>query len=97
MSETKWTPGPWRINECRYGFSIHSNDTVIVNTEDEEGRFGPIHDESSAHLIAAAPDLYAALEQCLALAELKYGNTDDIASHVFGECRAALAKARGEK
>ena len=101
MSETRWAPGPWQayptIETGREPPYTPVGANTLLGKVYSEG-FGD-YDESraNANLIAAAPDLYEALAQCLALAELKYSNTDDIASHVFGECRVALSKARGEQ
>lgn len=79
MSETKFTPGPWRV--CG-GFtpayrSVHSREGYIVfgmadPTTDEEGLpKAPINapgmdtQVANSHLIAAAPDLYEALKRLL--------------------------------
>ena len=104
-------PWEWLEDRFNGGFSgLFANDEPVLypqrrNDGDEgDAWFGTDEDyygettlkEPDAHLIAAAPDLYEALTQCLALAELQYGNMDDIASHVFGKCHTALAKARGK-
>jgi hypothetical protein len=56
MSERKWTPGPWFVGK---DLSIGPNGqgvSVIVAACDYD------HADANAHLIAAAPDLYEALE-----------------------------------
>lgn len=103
---TKWTPGPWVVvaDESAAqvkGFPcIYANNYTIVGTE---GMYGDIDtDFANAHLIAAAPDLYEALEFAMTIAN---GSIDPTSSNI--ELRsnlvrirersiAALAKARGE-
>lgn len=56
----------------------------------------PEPDDANAHLIAAAPDLYEALERCLNFIENTESEFGDLLPS--GDvARAALAKARGEK
>ncbi len=81
-AETKWTPGPWYADP---GF-VGKKRALFVTTPGRDG-FRPWSD-SDAHLIAAAPDLYEALEGALQLLEI------DGAKHNIW--RRALAKARGE-
>ena len=89
MSETKHTPGPWSARE--------------PNGPGNGWRAGPAwlgeapwSDETraNAHLIAAAPDMLAALEA--ALAYLTMAGTDH-AEPTRAILRAVLKKARGEK
>lgn len=57
-------------------------------------------DEADAHLIAAAPELYAALESINRLTSPGNRTLDDFIRDCGLACdiaRAALAKARGEK
>ena len=61
MSKTEHTPGPWRAHElhetptCRAGFEIHySIDGECVTDF--------VYEKADALLIAAAPDLLAALQ-----------------------------------
>lgn len=109
MSETKFTPGPWVYEEFIGKYenelgeivttkekrsNIHiGNETVII--VGDSGVWSPkISEEvSNMKLIAAAPDLYHALDDLVSILEL------DTRSHVFDvvcSARAALAKARGE-
>lgn len=94
MTERKWTPGPWKWVEgkgtwrgsiepdvCDFG-----DDTQYYPTEGEPPN------EANAHLIAAAPDLYDALEALLVTKA-----PDFIPSRLWDDARAALAKARGEQ
>lgn len=90
MTEPKFTPGPWKVIESG----------VVA-----EGRFviariylDPLKEENAAieesvanaHLIAAAPELYEALETCLLYGAM---TGDD---WVIFKAETALAKARGE-
>jgi len=94
MSDTKWTPGPWAIAagyktmllvESRFGGPVcdiecHCDvDTGILPSEEEEG---------NAHLIAAAPELYEALEAYMLMT--------DAPPAIASKGWSALAKARGQ-
>src|SRR5690349_20571660 len=92
---TPWTPGPWKV--ARYenyvGFSIWADGVGCIAERwwPTEEKSVPI--EANAHLIAAAPALYEALEEW-----------DNLMAQPSGEewrrklarTRAALAAARGE-
>lgn len=93
MSEPKFTPGPWFIN-----------DWPQANTDITIGGAGipliakvPLRDVSingqkaNAHLIAAAPELYAALD-----AIMEYPGNNLMAVDITNAAKAALRKARGE-
>lgn len=90
MSEPKWTPGPWNATEIPYGFWIEAEKEWIatVHLQDESTN-------ATARLIAAAPELYEALERCAAVCAgqdmTKNGLIDALEA-----ARAALAKVRGE-
>lgn len=103
--ERKWTPGPWKIgrphptNAClyiqpegRYGdiATLYGADGDHQAT-DTDGIWSeqPIR-AANAHLIAAAPDLYEALED---LARQMAVYMDDETVRVVA---SALRKARGE-
>lgn len=53
--------------------------------------------KANAHLIAAAPDLYEALEWAVLNADESEAGRDDEWYANFERCAAALAKARGEE
>lgn len=101
MSEPKWTPGPWRINKYR---SIGAGETgcqpIVAHIEPfygEDRQFGD--DGANAHLIAAAPDLYAALAEAEQQIEYLHANFSPTGTGeaVLTRARIALAKARGEQ
>ena len=97
---TKHTPGPWSAEECRSGFAVYAykSGEAVVQTEDDEGRYGTIANEANARLIAAAPEL---LDACEALARLceRFGVNPVTVSggpSSLDRARAAIAKAKGE-
>lgn len=107
MSERKWTPGPWVIDDmgiwgCRVltkapnlnGDRVTghgSTDGFVCGLGDAEYYEYSNADEqlANAQLIAAAPDLYKALE--MAALWLEYDGRYDV-----NGMKLALAKARGE-
>lgn len=103
MSDTKFTPGPWTVGEVRHagafqlvtagakGYVCEVRCGYIGNELDHDTR------KANARLIAAAPDLYEALE-VIAGGDSDVSNTAIIvgngAKTVLVQVRAALAKAR---
>lgn len=99
MSE--FTKGPWSIEHSRMSNGILEEDEAISICTDDSNcldicavwRDIPIGDEkANANLIAAAPDMYEALEYCLDC----LGNEHALPSDCIDEVENALAKARGE-
>jgi hypothetical protein len=102
-TETKWTPGPW---DARTGTSWSPDggsqtiEWFVMRPREDVAICADVVDpnsekpsEANARLIAAAPDLYAALD--------KLSNTSAMFEPVEYQqarqnARAALAKARGE-
>lgn len=94
-TETKFTPGPWNVVE-RYGYlSVQQALTPIL-------RLSPVGDyeqtEANAYLTAAAPDLYAALDEALAAlyGAISVCGAIGNLTHARDLAQSALAKARGE-
>jgi hypothetical protein len=94
----KHTPGAWKVVEgphCPgYGFGIyqdygHENEIASVYTESTS----TAQALADAYLIAAAPDLLAAVEACLAHFD---GQFPGMTFGVPQQCREVFAKARGE-
>ena len=97
MSEKKFTPGPWVVyrhlptdvvvsksGECSLA-------TLDCGCGDRKTR------RANAHLIAAAPELYKALEEMSScLSDIISGNDWGAVEEYLDDARAALAKARGE-
>lgn len=88
MTERKWTPGPWEVAAGNGYDQILAADGSSLMANETYYPWVPYKMEDW-HLIAAAPDLYEALE----LVDQYYGEDSD----VFWKVREALAKARGEK
>jgi len=92
MTEPKFTPGPWFTDDYGYIFSGERRDAHMIA---EVRGWGWIQylpnpeqiQDANAHLIAAAPELYKALEYCIKQIP-EFGDVPGI--------KAALAKARGE-
>ena len=83
-----WTPGPWLTQETE---KTPNGLDELIRTENNTW-IGWAYDKQNANLIAAAPDLYAALDWlCRALVHDHNKNID-----YWAEALAALAKARGE-
>lgn len=85
MSEEKWTTGPWKPvwNGTIGKYSVQAGKTATYG----------VFREHDAYLIAAAPDLYAALKSALLLVDMSTSyRRQDIAE--MG--KNALKKARGE-
>ena len=89
--QPKWTPGPWRYD--RTNGSPTTGEHMIAGAK--PGYLAEVRDcgsgdvRANTHLIAAAPDLYAALE--MAQLWLSVDGRFDMQG-----INAALAKARGE-
>jgi len=85
-----FTPGPWNVereeDDSNFWHSIYSEGFkgLLVARCDQNGKHA-----ADAHLIAAAPELYDALE---ALAR----EAHDISSDTWEMVETALAKARGQ-
>lgn len=101
----KHTPGPWNIGSsdlpvsrmsihCKgHKDSCHSTVALMVS----RGVVGISHDEefANAKLIASAPDLLKALEDCVAVMDRELAGLKAIQPEL-SSARAAIAKATGE-
>lgn len=102
MIETKWTPGPWEVVSRFVGplvVAAHCPTEV-----DRSGKMDVAHvgadtlklAADNAHLIAAAPELYEALQRMVnhfTMLPPDYLTTPD---SVIGQALSALSRARGE-
>lgn len=84
------TPGPWKATGKEVGTDYEATHGMVASIIGMPNRW---ETEANARLIAAAPDLYAAVEALLAL-HADDGTRDDVPE--WKAARAALAKARGE-
>jgi hypothetical protein len=96
----KHTPGPWYcLPEYSNGGEVHSAAGIICdasigrNEREEYQKAHRAESEANARLIAAAPELLAALKEILVAAE----ECGAIGSHgpALKTARAAIAKAQG--
>ena len=86
MTDTTHTPGPWRVLHKTGVFPMDSDCWTIGTAEQHRKEH-----EANARLIAAAPDLLAALQEVLPLAE-NWGHPDHPG---ITAGRAAIARATG--
>ena len=88
MTTTKHTPGPWSASPSPTSdglYHVYKADGNFLTLEDAEH-------EANARLIAAAPDLLAALEAAVHLPSLPA--VEQV--RVQNQARAAIRKAKGE-
>lgn len=100
-----FTAGPWRVSpelpdvngpasygipRTVYSFADENCPVSIASMSGMDGR-GPRAWNANARLIAAAPDMYAALEAAYELATSERHDGDDVAAMI----RQALSKAKG--
>lgn len=89
MSTTSHTAGPWKAVAGLYNWNVTTSakprtfNICTINADRAE-------DEANAHLIAAAPDLLAALQTIDA-------NAAESVEFIRRVARAALAKAKGQE
>lgn len=102
MNAARHTKGPWAINTERFEDDRLQGSTHVESANEHgwanDGWIicacdGP-DQGANAHLIAAAPELYEALEKMVRAA--MYGSFNTVDSHPLPLARAALSKARGE-
>ena len=117
MSDTRWTPGPWRVEMGYSDWGLPRSHAVVPDDGskfDFDSMIAEVHslqpycagesrvniekactDIANARLIAAAPDLYEALDSILL--SFSHEHLDHISGGDCGsKARAALAKARGK-
>jgi hypothetical protein len=96
MNEPKFTPGPWKVgrphNEDVPSAINGWNYYPIYYGNDEEQVCDIVYNKADADLIAAAPDMYAALENVCMICQLRDHETNCECCQ-FGK---VLKKARGE-
>jgi hypothetical protein len=95
-TQTKHTPGPWRVKFDEIGFvDIYRAHDDTAGSLNNYAVAESVQSDGDARLIAASPDLLTACESALALltnpnAEL--GDADAVTAMLL----TAIAKARGE-
>lgn len=106
--ESGHTPGPWAYDpsgEHYYGKVVRAGGTVIAEIRDAKGsQFNALTPRpevtlANARLIAAAPDLLAALEWATRFAEGSWDSDPSLDNPKFNEwldrCREAIVRATG--
>lgn len=101
--QPKWTPGPWAVerNKRTWGWVDVVGPSLGVGGPTQATDL-TLADEvkriAEAHLIAAAPDLYDALQRLLRFVAEHTASGEVVPAHTVEHVRtyAALAKARGE-
>jgi hypothetical protein len=102
---SKHTPGPWEVvADERYDssscldkivvYDIKAIDREIVGSEGISGESNT--NLANATLIAAAPDLLAALEDIYAITEREKTNLPLCFAYSHGKAANAIARAKGE-
>jgi hypothetical protein len=98
--ETKWTPGTWSVETdtcdcggdygCDHGefpYALKASETRLASFDDAS--------MEDAHLLAASPDLYAALQALLRLEGVRDDEDAELNQARLASI-AALKRARGE-
>ena len=91
MKEFNGTPGPWAgkdVGICRQDRAGLQLGFIMTHDENRVAECA-----ANAHLIAAAPDLFEALQQLL---DDVCSNNDSVLGYRVDEARAAISKALGE-
>lgn len=108
MSEPKFTKGPWAAETEPHGVSIRGASGVqvawcstgMVSTPDGVDVVTHTHKRANAHLIAAAPELLAALKELresVSIGSTEYGEelSRDVHPETAQKADRAIAKAEG--
>jgi len=97
MKTTERAPGPWKYHMTYtagepQGFAVSAGALNLCQlmTGDNDAE-----EEADARLIAAAPDLLAALEGLLGCTELNLDGMDGDTRYLIENARAVIAKAKG--
>ena len=102
---SKYTPGPWTVDESHMDGAINAGKRHVAlanfyNCHDEEVRVTRDQQQANAHIIAAAPDLLAALKAILPMAEngaAKPGHEGFCGSEQSCDCECMAAYYDSEK
>lgn len=83
------TPGPWQVEARRGETLICRSDSAVL------ARLAAAKEwRANARLIAAAPELLEALEDCAERLAIHMRHTEDLMAHM--RAHKAIAKARGQ-
>lgn len=95
MNTPKHTPGPWVAQHRSWGWDIANGSDLICSGPEHASK----NAQANAHLVAAAPAMYEALKNILALQLDCDGVTVKLTEyhcHQVREAQAALAQAEGK-
>ncbi|MEQ3644793.1 MAG: hypothetical protein ABNH17_05460 [Paracoccus sp. (in: a-proteobacteria)] len=105
MSERKWTPGPWAIDFSSiiskadalpagrvHGYGCGNDFVADLNDGEYHEYTDRDEQDANAHLIAAAPDLYEALDKV----NRWFNGAETEIGMILREANVALKKARGQ-
>lgn len=99
MSAPQFTPGPWQTGHMMDGDNVWIGpdcNAIPVAYVDRDWQRARDEWGANARLIAAAPDLYAALKDMLIASQPQHTFRHVFMGEAQEKARAALAKARGE-
>lgn len=95
MSAASFSPGPWKVNPLSQHDIVTENGTHVCSTMFSHEIAAT--DTANGFLLAAAPDLLAALEVAVGLIEAIDGRDNSCNPREdISQLRAAIAKATGE-
>lgn len=86
MSEVKFTKGEWKVSSC--GMSVNADECKVARAHSGSEIPYTQPTKANAHLISAAPSMYAMLQEILDGGSLHRMDAEAISN--------LLAKARGE-
>jgi len=93
--KTQHTPGPWRFEQATKTIRSIPENYWLATMDSWDGA---VNHESNARLIAAAPELFEALERLLAWADMQRDSMAyESARREIGQARVAIAKATGKQ
>lgn len=100
--QTKHTPGPWANDPLQPTIWANDGQTQVATVADlpwKDGKSDWMTEQANARLIAAAPELLAALKHCAGVIHaIRTGNVPpDLIPHIDSErlAESAIAKATG--
>jgi poly(3-hydroxybutyrate) depolymerase len=85
------TPSPWTVEQDAFCFTVNADFSPVafVTGDNAEGR-------ANARLIAASPDMLAALEIIAGLTMSRFHKPQDLGNAAIKVARAAIQRATGE-
>lgn len=74
MTEARFTPGPWKVGSRHTASGVYDQrDNLVANTHSGQRNFNRdeqiAEQDANAHLIAAAPEIYASHDALLRIIE----------------------------